>query len=275
MTEIVEKHITVTEEGLTAIDCLTEQLSFSRQQLKQIMQNGALWLESARESKYASIVRLRRARKILRPGDQLHLYYNSSIQSAVIPAAELIADEGGYSIWNKPSGMLCQGSKWGDHCTIYRWAEKNLRPERPAFIVHRLDRAARGLIILAHKKKTAAAFSALFEARKIDKVYSLTAEGIMDNIQLPCRISHQLDGKPAISDILSIQNNLRENTCDIQIKIETGRKHQIRRQMADMGHPIVGDRLYGAKNIAQDLVLISQSQSFDCPLTGDRKNYSL
>ncbi len=53
-----------------------------------------------------------------------------------------------------PYGMLSQGSKWSDHCTIARFAQQHLTPERPVFIVHRLDRAATGLILIAHSKKT-------------------------------------------------------------------------------------------------------------------------
>ena len=64
------------------------------------------------------------------------------------------------SIWYKPYGIYCQGSKWGDHHTIHRMAEQQL--QRPCFIVHRLDRATTGLVIVAHKKKIAAALAALF-----------------------------------------------------------------------------------------------------------------
>jgi len=147
-----EKHI-VLKQSQTALDCLSENTDFSKQQLKQIMQNGAVWLENNQ-----GINRIRRAKKNLKPANQLHFYYDETVQNAPPLEAVLIADEGDYSVWNKPCGMYSQGSKWGDHCTIYRYAEMNLLQQRPAFVVHRLDRAANGLIVLAQKKTTAAQF---------------------------------------------------------------------------------------------------------------------
>jgi len=113
---------------------------------------------------------------------EFHIPITSEGKTAVELSIEaspaiLVEDCGDYSIWNKPSGMLSQGSKWGDHCTIYRWVEKNLQPERAAFVVHRLDRAATGLILLAHKKSVASQFSRLFEKREIYKRYLVKVKG--------------------------------------------------------------------------------------------------
>ena len=94
-----------------------------------------------------------------------------------VDAAVLIADEGDYSVWYKPYGMLSQGSKWGDHCTINRWVEQNHPPQRPAFIVNRLDRAAQGLMLIAHTKSSASALSDLFEKRAINKKYTALVSG--------------------------------------------------------------------------------------------------
>ena len=129
-------------------------------------------------------------KKSLNENDTLHLYYDASIQNSVPAVAELIADEGEYSIWNKPFGMYSQGSKWGDQCTIYRWAEEHLMPQRPAFLVHRLDRAASGLIMLAHPKKVATAFPRLFESRDIQKQSTSTVEGYLPRVKLPHTISN-------------------------------------------------------------------------------------
>ena len=102
--------------------------------------------------------------------------------SSPVPQALLIEDLIDYSVWYKPYGMLSQGSKWSDHCTIARFAQKNLSNERPAFIVHRLDRAATGLILIAHSKKAAKALSSLFENRTIEsnsleKFYQIIVHG--------------------------------------------------------------------------------------------------
>lgn len=264
-----ELHITAKNSQQNAIDFLAEHTPLSRQKLKKAMSNGATWLESS-----IGIHRLRRAKKTLNEHDTLHLYYDAGIQNSMPAVAELIADEGDYSIWNKPFGMYSQGSKWGDQCTIYRWAEEHLKPQRPAFLVHRLDRAASGLIILAHSKKAATAFSRLFENRDIQKQYSASVEADLTALTLPLTISAEIDNRSALSRIISVEK-ITENTTDIIIEIETGRKHQIRKHLSAAGFPIVGDRLYGSGQSSEDLKLRSSYLKFNCPLTGAVKEYSL
>jgi tRNA pseudouridine32 synthase/23S rRNA pseudouridine746 synthase len=157
-----EQHLTVEETGFNAAELLSQATVLSKQAVKRSMQKGAVWLTHQEHTQ-----RLRRASKSLQPGDQLHLYYDKNILDEEPTPAQLIADEGDYSVWYKPYGMYCQGSKWGDHCTITRWAEQHLTPQRSSFVVHRLDRAANGLIIVAHEKKAAALLSALFQNRKV------------------------------------------------------------------------------------------------------------
>ncbi len=263
-----EQHITVTNSTQTAIDVLAENTPLSKQKLKMAMNKGAVWLESD-----VGIHRMRRAKKTLSENNIVHLYYDEAILSAEPEAAELIADEGTYSIWNKPYGMYSQGSKWGDHCSIYRWAENHLKPERPAFLVHRLDRAAHGLIMLAHTKKMAALLSALFEKREIQKQYKATVEGVPENLELPLLIDTEIDGKPARSHIIALTPH--EDSSEVIMEIESGRKHQVRIHMAELGYPIVGDRLYGAKQSKENLQLQSNYLKFTCPISSTVREYSL
>lgn len=232
------------------------------------MSKGCVWLESS-----IGVHRLRRAKKTVHENDILHIYYDETILNTTPVAAELIADEGEYSIWNKPYGMYSQGTKWGDHCTLYRWAEEQLKPQRPAFPVHRLDRAANGLMILAHSKKMAANFSELFKNRKIQKQYKATVEGTLDDLILPYTITSDIDNKPAQSKIISSDRN--KNTSTVTIEIETGRKHQIRKHLSELGHPVVGDRLYGSGKSAEDLQLQSYYLKFICPVKDTVREYSL
>ncbi len=270
MTVRIEKHIEVKNAEHTAIGLLAEHTALSKSQLKAAMSNGAVWLESQH-----GIRRIRRAKKALKPGDTLHLYYDSLVQAQAPETAVLVADEGSYSIWNKPYGMYSQGSKWGDHCTIYRWAEQHMKPQRPAYPVHRLDRAANGLIILAHNRKTARAFLQMFRQRAITKHYRAVVEGDLGDLKLPRVIDLELDGKASESVILEAEYSPDENTTTALIDIRTGRKHQIRRHMASIGHPVVGDRLYGAGDTRKNLQLSSIYLSFDCPVENRRRSYSL
>lgn len=267
MSERFEKHLPVSTT-CSAIDLLADQVALSRQQLKTAMMQGAVWLESGH-----GVERIRRAKKRIKPGDTLHLYYDSAVLRQQPPAARLLNDEDDYSIWEKPAGMFSQGSKWGDHCTLYRWAEGQLN--RPAYTVHRLDRAASGLMILAHNKQTATAFLEMFQQRFIEKHYRAIVEGDITQREFPFEITQTLDDKPAHSVLLQASHDAGENTSEVIVDIKSGRKHQIRRHLLSLGFPIVGDRLYGANNTDADLQLRSVMLKFACPVDGVVKMWTL
>lgn len=270
MKQRLEKHINASAAGTTAIELLAEHTRLSRQQLKTAMTNGAVWLETRH-----GIRRIRRAKKVLQAGECLHLYYDSEIQSQRPEPAKLIADEVEYSIWDKPAGMYSQGGKWGDHCSIVRWAEQHLEPGRTASLVHRLDRAASGLILLAHNKQAARAFSSMFEQRRISKHYRAQVEGDMSGLELPFTINTPVQDKAAESVIIEVDYDPDEHTTTVMIDLKTGRKHQIRRHLSGAGHPLVGDRLYGTGDTVRDLQLKAVYLGFECPLTGVMRSYAL
>ena len=265
-----ETHITITVDGSKAIELLAIETGLSKQHLKQVMHKGAVWL-----SRDGHTQRLRRASKSLKVADQLHLYYDARILDSEPNIADLIADETGYSIWYKPYGMLCQGSKWGDHCTIQRWAEGHLRPQRSAFVVHRLDRAATGLIILAHEKKIAAAFGEMFSQHLLEKRYQIIVQGEFPVVSEPITVNDSIEGKSACSHFRCIAYDPARNRSLLEVSIDSGRKHQIRRHSASLGFPVVGDRLYGNPGDDEDLQLCAWQLAFDCPLSGQRRRYQL
>jgi tRNA pseudouridine32 synthase/23S rRNA pseudouridine746 synthase len=267
---VIEYHLDVNDANLTAVEQLKQASGLSKQQLKQAMNKGAVWV-SADDQGHK---RLRRADKKLSVGQQLHLYYDEQVLSLSPQAATLIADEGKYSVWYKPYGMLSQGSKWGDHCTINRWVEQNHLPQRPAFIVNRLDRAAQGLMLIAHSKKAASALSELFAIRAIDKCYTALVQGLFPQSLL---LDLPIDDKPALSHAQNLQYNELTKISLVSVKIDTGRKHQIRKHLSSAGFPIVGDRLYGTKNTLHkvDLCLVSSYLAFTSPFDGLAKSYQL
>ena len=263
----LEEHIVIEQNDVTAIELLSTATGLPRQRIKQAMQKGAVWLTHGNHTQ-----RLRRATRTFNTGDTIHLYYNEDILSAGPPAAQLIADEQAYSVWYKPCGMFAQGSKWGDHCTINRWAEQHLQPQRPAFIVHRLDRAASGLILIAHQKKTAAALARLFEQRSMDKHYRVIVRGrFPDQEQI---IDSDIDGRSARTIARLLEFDSQQRCSLLEIKIDSGRKHQIRRHLAERGFSVVGDRLYGNDETI-DLQLTAFSLAFTCPVSGDQKIFQL
>lgn len=272
MSQAREWHLEVRSSE-TVLERLAAETEFSKRALKEILQKGAVWLTRGKGTR-----RHRRAKAPLRPGDVLHLYYDPAVLEAEPPPARLVADEGDYSVWDKPRGMLSQGSKWGDHCTIGRWSEAQLKPQRSAFVVHRLDRATRGLLILAHSKTAARGLSELFAARGLAKTYWASVEGHPALDQQT--IGEPIDGRPATSHVRVLERHeggAHEGAwAEVEVQIETGRKHQIRRHLSLLGHPIVGDRLHGrGAEGGADLQLSAVRLEFSCPLTGAARDYSL
>lgn len=267
-----EIHQPILQPG-KIIDLLAQAIAehgdFSKQQLKHVMQKGAVWLERAGE-----VQRVRRATKPVQAGDVLHVYYDAAILATVPLEPELVADAGAYSVWDKPYGMLCQGSKWGDHCTLARWVEQYVEPQRPAFVVHRLDRAASGLVLLVHSKKVAKALAALFAKRQVDKRYRVWVAGEFP--AEPQMFEQPIDEKEARSSATLLRFDADKNQSLLEVQIETGRKHQIRVHLAGAGFPVVGDRLHGSATAADDdLQLMAASLAFSCPVSGEQQRFSL
>lgn len=275
---LFEWHITISnnEANTTAIAVLERyadehRILISKTALKQAVNKGALWLTPHINKKRTQ--RLRRIKKPLAVGDELHFYYNRDVLSCTVPEATLIADLVGYSVWYKPYGMLSQGSKWSDHCTIARFAQQHLAVERPAFIVHRLDRAATGLILIAHSKKIAQSLSKMFEQHQLEKNYYIVVHGNHQLRPQPDVITSDIANKSACSQFTCIAYDEVSNRSLVNVNISSGRKHQIRIHAASIGMPVVGDRLHGIadENEVLNLQLCAVSLRFDCPLNQMKK----
>lgn len=267
----IEAHVLVERPEDSSINLLQLATGLPKQRIKLAMTQGAVWL-----TRGSNTQRLRRAKRELRPGDEVHLYYDANILAEAPAEPTLLVDVGGYSVWRKPYGLRSQGSKWGDHCTVVRWAERHLQPERPAFTVHRLDRAANGLILVAHTKAMANALSSLFSKRQVEKRYRAVVTGDFSRRPNPAQVEKPIDGKEAISEISFQRLSDDSHRSLVDVRIETGRKHQIRRHLAMLGHPVVGDRLYGEGGAdGVDLQLTAFLLAFDCPVSNERVEYRL
>ena len=262
-----EYRIDVSSDG-NPVEILASETGFSKQKIKQYMQKGAVWITDNKGTH-----RLRRKSKMLKSGSILYLYYDPSVLNEIVDNAILIADEGDYSVWYKPRGMLSQGSKWGDHCAINRWVEQHLEPQRPAFIVHRLDRFASGLILIAHKKNAATLLSDLFQKKEINKQYKVIIHGEFPSETVT--YNNNIADKHAVSHVSLLEFNKDSNTSLVQVDIETGRKHQIRIHLSEAGFPVIGDRLYGRDDVGIDLQLTAYKLSFISPVDGEEKSYIL
>ena len=270
MSNIIEAQLTVdaTTAHQKPTQLLATHTNLSQAKIKDAMQKGAVWLERGNDKK-----RLRRASKPLKEGDKLELNFDPHLLSQAVPEPKLIHDAKDYSVWFKPYGLHCQGSRWGDFASINRWVQINLpkllnSTERPVHLVHRLDRATTGLILLCHTKTAARLFSEMFARGKVDKRYQAIVRGEYPALPRERLVDQQLDGKAAQSVFSYIDK--KDNCSLIAVKLLTGRKHQIRQHLSGLGYPIVGDRLYGGNDVdsaGRDLQLQSVSLGFVCPIT--------
>ena len=276
MPHVIETSVIIDAEKslLKASKILAEHTGLSQASVKEAMQKGAVWLHRGQEKK-----RLRRASKRLNIDDELFLNYDADILSQEVVEPELIHDAQHYSVWFKPYGLACQGSRWGDFASINRWVETNLHriqngAERPALLVHRLDRATSGLMLICHSKQAARQFSELFQTGKVDKRYQAVVHGDFSQYPLQMEINTPVDGKAAKSLFTHVERDAQHSLVDIQLL--TGRKHQIRKHLSELKHPIVGDRLYGKEDGGErDLQLQSVSLQFTCPIEGKEEHFSL
>lgn len=271
MTTSLTLHETITKGGVTACDFLAGQSGLAKARIKDAMVKGAVWLARGR----GGGKRLRRATTVLRAGDRIALYYDEAILALVPPPARLVQDLGIFSVWWKPPGLLAQGTRQGDHCTLLRQAEVHFTPRREVYVVHRLDREAAGLMLVAHGREAAARLSALFAGGQVEKRYRAQVVGLFPGdaareavIELP------LDGKPARTRYTVLEEDAATDTALLDIQIETGRLHQIRRHFAAIGHPLLGDPRYGEGNKDPGgLRLLACLLSFSCPFSGKSRTF--
>ena len=268
-----EASIPVNAAGKSAIDWLADNTPLSRMQLKKALSCGAVWLQTGKRQE-----RLRRATRELPTGCTLHIYFDAAILALEAPMPTQLADERSYSVWYKPHGLLSQGSRQGDHCALLRVVEQQL--QRKTWLVHRLDREADGLMLVAHTERAAAALSSLFQGNHmtkscITKCYRASVQGELILPALPHKIDSELDGKSAVTWIDSAVYDAGNRQTHLRLRIASGRKHQIRRHLAALGHPVVGDARYGKPDGSQRIALQAFSLEFLCPLTNRPRRYAL
>lgn len=145
-----------------------------------------------------------------------------------------------YLICDKPAGLVsCDDPKSVE--TILREQEK--LPTLEA--VHRLDRDTTGCLLFAKNHAALVAAVEVFKTHKVSKVYHAISAGSF-------KFAHQivdtpLDGQPAVSKVT--REAVSADASFLRIRIETGRTNQIRRHLAAIRYPIIGDRVFGLKNV--------------------------
>lgn len=153
---------------------------------------------------------------------------------------------------DKPSGVLTMPAR-GELAKAKHLVGLLHQRFGKVFVVHRLDRDASGLILFARTEKAHRYYSGLFETRAVEKHYLVAAEGKVKDergeIDKPLkqrgsgRVSVAFDGKASVTTYKVLERHKTATVLDVSIA--TGRRHQIRAHLYSIGHPVIGDPMYG------------------------------
>jgi 23S rRNA pseudouridine1911/1915/1917 synthase len=163
---------------------------------------------------------------------------------------------------DKPAGLLTMGTTTERAKTVYatlRALANARKPSEKIFIVHRLDREASGLLVFAKTTEAKEHLQNQFKDHSAGRIYAAIAEGRVLPEQFTIRsllaenaafrvysTKNAATGKPAVTHVRVLNRNAK--TSMLEVRLETGRKHQIRVHLAERGHPISGDKAYGSRN---------------------------
>lgn len=256
-------------DPLILIDFLEKHTKLSKSVLKKVLNNGGVWFRKLSSSKR---LKIRRATAPLYLESQVEFFFDPRFLSLEIPEAREVLPHKEWGLWYKPPGLLSQGTDFGDHMSILRQVEKL---KGKAFLVHRLDREAHGLMLFAYTHHAAGAFSQLWQKSIVKKFYKVEVVG---NIQKAFPnggdIHFKLDGKEAHSAFTIIEQ--KEHTAILLVQIHTGRLHQIRRHFEELGYPVLGDPKYGTGNKnSEGIRLMAYKLNFTDPLSKKEINFEL
>ena len=268
---------TVTEP-ISLGDCLAKLLAeASGRTRKQMLAGG-------RVSVNDRVVR--RANASLAPGDVVEIGAKRAGRPVLPAELRLVHEDDDVLVVDKPAGMLTIATERERVRTVYARLRVYLQAQsKRLFVVHRLDRLASGLLVFATSPEAKQALQAQFAAHTAERVYVAVVDGrlerpsgsitrrLMDDA--PGRVRETRDptrGRRAVTHWRVLRAG-RAHTL-LEIRLETGRRNQIRVHLAGFGHPIAGDAAYGSRSDPFGrLALHARALGFDHPQSGVRMRF--
>jgi 23S rRNA pseudouridine1911/1915/1917 synthase len=272
MADAREFHVASECELLAFL--LEAPIGLSRKQAKDLLKFQAVTVRGKARVRHDTM---------LAPGDIVEIAARRQADDRFLVRAGLriVHMDDAIVVVDKPEGLLSMGSEREKEKTVHRILNEHLKtlansPRQQIFIVHRLDRETSGLMVLARSESVQAALQRNWKS--VTKRYFAIVEGTPTRASGTLR-DHLVESKSfkvhrvAQGGELAITHYRVMSTFGerslLEVTLETGRKHQIRVQLAAIGHPIVGDRKYGAaSDPARRLALHSCELKFRHPVSG-------
>lgn len=265
----------VVTETQTLLDALARLFpESSKTTLRQMLQNERVRVNGEAE---------KNARRELDEGDLVEIG-QKSVQPALPPGLAILHEDDDVLVVLKSHGLLTVATERERETTAQAYLNAYLKEKggERVHVVHRLDRETSGVLVFAKHFAAREALKEKFAAHDIERVYVAVIEGELDppggtfrshlrerkDLRMESVEAHP-DAKLAVTHYRTIRTNGRYSL--LEIRLETGRKNQIRTHLAEAGHPIAGDRLYGSTvNPLGRLGLHAKLLGFDHPATGKR-----
>ncbi len=202
------------------------------------------------------------------------------------PYLDIVYRDNDLVVINKGSGLLTVPGRLPEHQDCLQNRVNKVLPS--ATIVHRLDMATSGILLMALNKPAHVNISRQFEKRQTKKSYIARVYGQLEksegSIELPLicdwpnrpkqKVDHEI-GKKALTHYQVICQE--KSSALVELTPITGRSHQLRVHMLALGHPILGDRLYAhdtARNLSPRLLLHAQMLTINHPITGESLTFT-
>ena len=225
----------------------------------------------------------------LTPGDEVLISYERGKVEFNNPLLTIVWEDDDLIVVNKKEGLLSVSStRVKERTALHLLSEyvKKTDPRNKIFVLHRLDRDTSGLMMFAKNLQvqkalqsnwnsaiTARTYVAVVEGRP-EKDSDLIVSNLTENAKMQVYVTAEGDGKEAITRYRLLHSNGAYSL--LELDLETGRKNQIRVHASDLGHPIVGDRKYGAsKSPIHRLALHARTLRFVHPVTRQVMNFEL
>ncbi len=225
----------------------------------------------------------------LRQGDKVEINLTREFPRFYNRRVQLVYEDDDIIIINKGYGLLSMGNdkvKEGTAYSIMREYLKWVDPRQKIFIVHRLDRDTSGLMMFAKTMEAKEAMQHNWNNMVLNRKYLAVVEGSVDDDEGVIKsylaensryevysTDNPQEGQLAMTRYKVLK---RKNGYSLlEVELDTGRKNQIRVHMKELGHPIAGDRKYGAKSSPiHRLALHAQTLRFVHPVTRKEMNFT-